>query len=244
MEGSLLSEGTCKTELCSLKKLEELDLSSNHFEGIFPPCLNNLTSLTLFAISYNRFSGIISSTSIANLTTFKFIDLSNNLFGGNWSPSLIASMTSLVNIDLSNNLFEGLFPFSSFYNHSKLKVIQLLNDDNYKLHIETENPSWDPLFQLQVLVLSNCNLNNPTGDFLKFLLGQHDLEVLFLSRMKLKGSFPSWLLKNNSGLQWLNLQGNSFMGPLHLPSNQSIDLNFLNVSNNSFASMFHTSHLK
>ena len=141
MEGSLLSEGTCKTELCSLKKLEELDLSSNHFEGIFPPCLNNLTSLTLFAISYNRFSGIISSTSIANLTTLMFIDLSNNLFGGNWSPSLIASMTSLENIDLSNNLFEGLFPFSSFYNHSKLKVIQLMNDNNNKLDIETENPT-------------------------------------------------------------------------------------------------------
>ena len=141
MKEPLLSEGTCKTELCSLKKLEELHLSSNHFEGIFPQYLNNLTSLTLFAISYNRVSGIISSTSIANLTTLKFIDLSNNLFGGNWSPSLIASMTSLVNIDLSNNLFEGLFPFSSFYKYSKLKVIQLMNDDNNKLDIETENPT-------------------------------------------------------------------------------------------------------
>ena len=50
-------------------------------------------------------------------------------------------MTSLVNIDMSNNLFEGLFPFSSFYNHSKLKVIQLMNDDNNKLDIETENPT-------------------------------------------------------------------------------------------------------
>ena len=101
-----------------------------------------------------------------------------------------------------------------------------MNDDSNKLDIEIENPSWDPLFQLQVLVLSNCNLNNPIGDFRKFLSGQHDLEVLFLSIMKLKGSFPSWLLKNNTGLQWLNLQDNSFMGPLHLPSNQSIDLNF------------------
>ena len=70
-----------------------------------------------------------------------FIDLSNNLFGGNWSPSLIANMTSLENIDLSNNPFEGLFPFSSFYNHSKFKVIQLMNDDNNKLDMETENPS-------------------------------------------------------------------------------------------------------
>ena len=32
----------------------------------------------------------------------------------------------------------------------------------------------------------------------------------------------------------VEFQGNSFMGPLHLPSNQSIDLNFLDVSNNSF----------
>ena len=46
-----------------------------------------------------------------------------------------------------------------------------MNDDNNKLDIETENPNWDALFQLQVLVLSNCNLNNPIGDFLKFLLG-------------------------------------------------------------------------
>ena len=101
-----------------------------------------------------------------------------------------------------------------------------MNDDNNKLDIEIENPSWDPLFQLQVLVLSNCNLNNITSEFRKFLSGQHDLEVLFLSRMKLKGSCPSWLLKNNTGLQCLNLQGNSFMGPLHLPLNQSINLNF------------------
>ena len=41
------------TDLCRLKKLEELDLSDNHFEGILPPCLSSLTSLRFFDISKN-----------------------------------------------------------------------------------------------------------------------------------------------------------------------------------------------
>lgn len=164
------------TELCSLKKLEELILSSNYFEGILPSCLNSLTSLTLFDISNNQFNGIMSSSSITNLTTLKFIDLSNNLFGRNWSP--IDSMTSLEYIDLSYSFFEGLFSFSLFSSHSKIKVKQLLSDDNNKLDIEIENPNWDPLIQLQVLVLSN--LNNPTGNIPKFLLGQHEFQSFFI----------------------------------------------------------------
>ena len=109
----------------------------------------------------------MSSSSIANLTTLKFIDLSNNLFGRNWSP--IDSMTSLEYIDLSYKFFEGLFSFSLFSNLSKIKVIQLLSDNNNKLDIETENLSWHPLFQLKVLVMSHCNINKPIGNIPKFL---------------------------------------------------------------------------
>ena len=167
------------TDFCALKKLEELDLGGNNFEGILPPCLTNLTSLRL-------------------------LDISNNLFNGTLSSSVIVSLTSLEYIDLSYNLFEGLFPFSLFANHSKLKVIQFLSANN-KLDIQTENPSWDPLFQLKVLVLSNCNINKPTGNLPKFLLVQHELEILDISHSKLNGSFPIWLLENNTGLQLLNL---------------------------------------
>ena len=141
-------------------------------------------------------------------------------------------MTSLEYIDLSYKFFEGLFSFSLFSNLSKIKVIQLLSDNNNKLDIETENPNWDPLFQLQVLVLSN--LNNPTGNIPKFLLGERELRALVLSQSMLKCSFPSWLLKNNTRLQLLNLQSNSIMGPFCLPSNHSIDLNWLDVFDNNF----------
>ena len=63
------------TGLCELKKLEELDLSWNSFEGILPSCLYNLTSLQLLDLSRNEFRGNISSL-IAGLTSLKYIDLS------------------------------------------------------------------------------------------------------------------------------------------------------------------------
>nr|XP_023908326.1 receptor-like protein Cf-9 [Quercus suber] len=196
------------TEFCALNKLEEIYLVGNGFEGMLPPCLNNLTSLSYLDISWNRFSGSLSS-----------------------SP--IASLTSLEYIDLSYNLFEGLFSFSVFANHSKLKVIQFLSDNN-KLDIETENHSWDPLFQLKVLVLSNCNLNKLTGNFPKFLLDQHELEVVDISHSKLNGSFPIWLLENNTGLQRLNLRSNSFTGEFHLPLDHYMNLRWLDLSDNHF----------
>nr|POF04396.1 lrr receptor-like serine/threonine-protein kinase gso1 [Quercus suber] len=201
--------GTLNTpDICPLKKLEELDLGGNNFEGILPPCLTNLTSLS-------------------------WLDISNNLFSGTLSSSAIVSLTSLEYIDLSYNLFEGLFPFSLFANHSKLKVIQFLSANN-KLDIQTENPSWDPLFQLKVLVLSNCNINKPTGNLPKFLLDQHELEVVDISHSKLNGSFPNWLLENNNGLQLLNLRNNFLRGQFHLPSDYYINLLWLDVSDNNF----------
>ncbi|XP_030968106.1 receptor-like protein 56 isoform X1 [Quercus lobata] len=194
-------------EMCALKKLEELDLGGNNFEGILPPCLTNLTSLRLLDISYNRFSGNLSLSPVAN-----------------W--------TSLEYIDLSYNLFEGLFSFSLFANHSKLKVIKLFNDNN-KLDIEIENPNWDPSFQLKVLLLSNCSLNKSTGNIPKFLFDQHELEVVDISHNKLNGSFPIWLLENNTRLQMLSLRSNSFAGQFHLPSYRSMDLRWLDVSDNN-----------
>ncbi|KAL4625713.1 hypothetical protein ACB092_05G045500 [Castanea dentata] len=185
--------GTLNTpEFCALKKLEEIDLARNGFEGMLPPCLKNLTSLS-------------------------YLDISHNQFNGNLSSSPIASLTSLEYIDLSYNLFEGFFSFSLFANHSQLKVIQLFNNKK-KLDIETENHSWDPLFQLKVLVLPNCNLNRLTGNFPN----------------KLNGSFPIWLLENNTGLQRLNLRNNYFSGEFHLPADHYMNLRWLDLSDNHF----------
>ena len=46
------------------------------------------------------------------------------------------------------------------------------------------------------------------------------------------GSFPIWLLENNTGLQRLHLQNNYFDGQFHLPPYQYKNLSGLDVSNN------------
>jgi Leucine-rich repeat (LRR) protein len=196
------------TELCALMKLEELHLHGNFFDGILPPCLNNLTSLRL-------------------------LDISDNQFAGNISSSLIAIPTSLGYIDFSYNHFEGLFSFSLFANHSKLKVI-ILTSENNKLEIETEDSVvWDDLsFQLKVLILRNCSLNKLTGNIPKFLFNQHELERIDLSHNKLTGNFPMWLLQNNTGLRELSLQNNSFVGKFHLPPDQHKNILYMDISDN------------
>ncbi|KAF5931532.1 hypothetical protein HYC85_027703 [Camellia sinensis] len=161
--------------LCKLKKLEELDLNHNLFEGILPPCLSNLRSL-------------------------KFFDISLNKFTGNISPSLFGSLNSL--------------------------------DGNDKFEVETEDTNWIPMFQLNVLVLSNYNLNKLSGDVPKFLLYQNKLRLIDLSHNNLTDSFTNWLLVNDTGLEVLNLQNNSFVSQFCLPSCHYVNTYWMDVSNN------------
>nr|GMC71413.1 LRR receptor-like serine/threonine-protein kinase GSO1 isoform X3 [Ipomoea batatas] len=183
-------------EFCKLKNLEELDLSLNHLEGVFPPCFRNLTSLRL-------------------------LDLSTNLFEGEIS-FIFPSLTSLENVRLSNNNFEGKFSLSFLANHSKAKVVEILNAGN--LEVETEDSSWTPKFQLEVLVLSGCNLNQRSHKIPTFLAYQSMLKLLDLSHNNLQGDYPNWVIKNNSDLQILSLRNNSLEGnfDLQLHHNTSI----------------------
>ncbi|KAK6267678.1 hypothetical protein QUC31_011838 [Theobroma cacao] len=173
--------------LCELRRLQELDLSWNNFEGILPPCLDNLKSLT-------------------------HLDLSRNQFTGTFSSHLIPSLLSLEYLDFSHNRFEGSFSLSSIGNLTGLKVVKFISD-NSKLKIKADSLGWNPLFQLETLVLSNCNLDNIPH----FLLYQHRLRVVDLSHNKLNGTFPVWLLQNNAELEWIQLRNNSFAGQFHLP---------------------------
>ncbi|KAL0012854.1 hypothetical protein SO802_007962 [Lithocarpus litseifolius] len=193
-------------DLCGSKKLEELDLSGNLFEGILPSSLYNLTSLQLLDLSGNEFTGNISS--------------------------LMAGLTSLKYIDLSFNHFER-FSFDSLANISRLEFFRS-ECGSKKLDIETENSGWVPLFQLEFLVLSNCNLNKLSNQVPTFLFHQYSLRVLDLSYNNLKGPFPGWLLVNNTRLEVFSLSNNLFMGPLHL----SLPLNStyaMDVSNNQLS---------
>ncbi|PWA93483.1 receptor like protein 1 [Artemisia annua] len=189
--------------LCQLKNLQELDLSLNSFEGNLPQCFSNLSSLKVFEISSNHFTGIIPN------------------------------MTSLEYINLCHNKFEGLLSFSSLANLRNLVVLEF-KSNNDKFEVDTEEPlGWMPMFQLQVLVLSNSNVNIHKGNVVpSFLLHQHELQVLDLSHNSLHGHTPNWLVENNTMLQSLYLRNNSFGGSIRMPSYRDFQLAYLDMSDN------------
>nr|GMC73347.1 LRR receptor-like serine/threonine-protein kinase GSO1 [Ipomoea batatas] len=193
-------------EFCNLKNLEELDLSDNRLEGVLPSCFCNLTSLSLLDLSANQFRG-----------DFSFI-----------FPTLVQS---LEYIRLGDNQFHTKFAFNMLANHSKVKLVELLNNDN--IEVETEDDlNWIPKFQLEVLILPDCNLNKQSLRFPTFLAYQSMLKLLDLSDNNLRGGFPNWIINNNSGLLVLNLRNNSLEGQLHLQPHLNTSIISMDLSDN------------
>ncbi|KAG8643673.1 hypothetical protein MANES_11G060055v8 [Manihot esculenta] len=195
--------------LCGLKSLVELDLQGNQFSGPLPECIGNLTNLQFLDLSFNQLSGNIQS--------------------------IVSELTSLKYLLLSGNEFEGSFSFSALANHSKLEAF-MLSPGNSRLEVETENPTWFPAFQLKYIRLSNCSLNVRTRAIPSFLHYQYDIRFIDLSHNTLVGTFPTWILQNNSKLVVMNLGNNSFTGTFQLP-NFKHDLVQLDISSNNLTGM-------
>lgn len=77
-------------------------------------------------------------------------------------------------------------------------------------------------------MLRSCNSEKVP----QFLLHQKDLRHVDLSNNNISGTFPFWLLANNTMLKALLLQNNSFAS-FQLPESAH-NLRFLNVSDNEF----------
>ncbi|XVF57933.1 hypothetical protein PTKIN_Ptkin07bG0022200 [Pterospermum kingtungense] len=142
-------------------------------------------------------------------------------------PPCLNNLKSLRYIDLSHNKFDGSFLISSLANLSNLETIALTCNRN-KLKMDTENLDHNPLFQLKVLKLSDCDLKKIPP----FLHHQHQLHAVDLSHNQLSGMFPIWLLENNIKITVLNLRNNSFVGELYVPINSTRNFGWIDVSRN------------
>lgn len=114
---------------------------------------------------------------MGTLTSLRVLDISRNRFSGNISSSFVSSLISLEFLSLSHNVFQSLASFSSFANHSKLEVFELINDSN-GLVVETDDHSWVPQFQLKIFRLSGCSVDKES--LLRFLSYQSDLRAIDL----------------------------------------------------------------
>ncbi|KAL7162252.1 hypothetical protein ACSBR2_042685 [Camellia fascicularis] len=199
LNGSLPIQGLCK-----LKELEELDLSYNLFEGILPPCLSNLRSLTSFAnhsnlevvelisgndkfeveteytdwipMSQLKFTGPLTNV-LSKLSNLNFLDICNNYLLGNITSS-IDDMTSLETLILRNNSFEGQFPSAL--------VPSVFMDISYNSFSRS--------------ILSFCS-NQRLGS----------VELMYLQGNKFTGLIPRALL-NSSNLLTFDIRENNFSG--------------------------------
>ncbi|XP_031131952.1 receptor like protein 21-like [Ipomoea triloba] len=194
--------------ICKLRNLQELDLGSNSFEGRIPLCLGNLTSLRVLNLQSNYLTGTL--------------------------PSAIFSTLNLLDyLSLSYNYFEGSFSFSSLGNNSKLEIFQLENLKNTMV-VNTENPPWMPQSHIKIFLLPNCKLNEPRGNLPSFLLKQRELRILDLRNTGVREIFPTWLLINNTNMEFLSLARNSLAGPFTYNNHQTKNeyLRWLDVSMN------------
>ncbi|KAL0382882.1 UNVERIFIED_CONTAM: Receptor-like protein 9b [Sesamum calycinum] len=215
-------------------KLQYLDLSGNGLTEI--PPLGAVQSLKSLNLGFNSLNNLSNFQELTKLRALETLNMAYTRISG-ISPSLW-TITSLKAISFGGNHMKGSLSdkgsvsFSSFGNNSRLQVFEL-DSHNKELNVDTESPHWKPLFQLKVFRLSNCILNKPNGEAPSFLWNQHDLRVVNLSHNGMTGEAPTWLIKNNSKLEFLSLRNNRLTGEFSLhPDSRNLDMFWLDVSVN------------
>ncbi|KAJ0228668.1 Leucine-rich repeat-containing protein [Hirschfeldia incana] len=216
-------------ELSALRKLKALDLSDNEFSGsIDLQGICEMKNMQELDLSNNKLVGQFP-VCLARLTELRVLDLSSNQLSGN-VPSSLGNLESLKYLSLIDNNFEGFFSLSSLANLSELRLFKL-SSRSKSLQVECDN-SWKPTFQMSVIVLASCNLVKVPY----FLRYQKNLSHVDLSDNKIAENFPSWLLENNTNLEVLFLQNNSFTN-FQLPKSPH-NLRLMDVSANEFSHLF------
>ncbi|TYG78130.1 hypothetical protein ES288_D02G033100v1 [Gossypium darwinii] len=90
-----------------------------------------------------------------------------------------------------------------------------------------------PKFQLTIISLSKCiTSQQPNLELPTFFYYQYDLRYVDLSHNNFSGTVPTWLLENNTKLEVLILMGNSFTGPLSIPSAPNSKVSLIDISQN------------
>ncbi|XP_031375668.1 receptor-like protein 33 [Punica granatum] len=171
-----------------------LNLGKNNFHGLMgpDPLALDFPHLYILDIKMNNFAGSLPSKYFlqSNLTN---IDFTINKFEGGKLPRFLANCSKLKTLDLSNNELQDSFPVG-------LKL----------------SPAWkipDVIGDLKLLTGLNFSQNNLTGPIPYSFGNLTNLEWLDLSLNNLSGEIPGSLADLTS-LAYLNLSMNRLMGPI------------------------------
>ncbi|KAL3848763.1 hypothetical protein ACJIZ3_010645 [Penstemon smallii] len=219
-----------------LPNLQFLYLGRNRFSGNIPNSISNLSSLSVFGITFNSFIGHIP-INLGNLRSLQKLGLGGNQFTNDLSIPEQEFLTSLSNcknltsLQISYNPITGSLPKS--LGSSNISA-SLETFEAEKCNISGTIPS--EFGNLSSLFLLNLGNNNLTGMIPETLGHLRDVQHLSIHGNKLHGPIPNSFcdLKN---LFYISLKENRLSGQLpsclgNLPSLSEIYLydNFFNSS--------------
>ncbi|XP_048421079.1 probable LRR receptor-like serine/threonine-protein kinase At3g47570 [Pyrus x bretschneideri] len=217
------------SSLVNCTNLKRLDIRSNHFGGVLPESVSNLSiKLEDMRMGWNQIRGSIPSE-IGNFINLRRIDFEENLLRGS-IPSSISKLDKLIYLVLDNNQLSGTIP-PSIGNLSFLETIDLMSNSlerqipqslgncSHLIYLNLSQNILSGPIPLQVLSslthVAGLDLsrNQLTGS-IPFKVGNmQSLEILDLSANMLSGEVPESLV-GCKGLSSLYLRGNSFQGTI------------------------------
>ncbi|KAL1111081.1 hypothetical protein V6Z11_D02G033200 [Gossypium hirsutum] len=195
--------------------LEEIYLGNSTLNTNILQSIGVFASLKTLSLYHCGLIGPLPNQGWCDLRNLEVLDVSENALEG-MLPRCFSSLTSLRVLDVSRNHFQIPLSFAPFANLSNLKSLWI---NENKMVMEPSFYTSIPKFQLEVISLSKCITSQQLSLKLRtFLYYQYDLRYVDLSHNNLSGTVPTWLLENNTKLEYLILKGNSFTGPLSLSS--------------------------
>ncbi|XP_048591797.1 receptor-like protein 11 [Brassica napus] len=242
--------GQVPASIGNLNKLQVMSLGQNNLNGTIPISFTNLTKLYHISLRSNNFTSTLPSD-MSGFHSLEHFDVSNNSFFGPFPKSLF-SISSLQTVSLETNHFTGPieFPNTSF-SPSLAKLEDLFLASNKFDGLIPQSIS--KFLNLQTLYLQN---NNFTGTIPRSISKLANLYVLDLSNNMLEGEVPSCLWRlttvtlsrnffssfenplQETLIQALDLNSNSFRGPFPSWICKTRGLSFLDLSNNLFNGSF------
>ncbi|TYI99140.1 hypothetical protein E1A91_D01G266100v1 [Gossypium mustelinum] len=214
----------------SFKNLRELNLGDNQLSGtIHSTDWSGLSKLEIVDLSNNKLSGTIPPT-LFGIQSLRRLFLSQNQFNGSIGdlhgkassllgtldlssnklqgqfPMFVFELHGLTLLDLSSNNFSGLIPMSAFPNLRNLSDLDL-SYNRLSIDAPATNISPPSFPTFTALELASCNLTEFPG----FLKNQYSLNYLDLSNNQIHGEIPNWIWKSIN-LWYLNISQNFLVG--------------------------------